>query len=261
MGFNKIHLIGMDLGTPENGKHHSEHSLYRDIEKVGDADSELFNYTQGKYSIPGNFGGETSTNIYLDATRVSLENLLRIYHNRREGIHCYNSNNGAFIANTIPTKIEDLNVEKPDRPTSDTIKDIKNYFFFTPLSPDIDVDNFANTELKAFYALRNEFTMKKHISSPSALLDEFNRIIGLVNSLAQMDHPGSMLVRGSIQSILTIIAKACLFQTDEETFAEKYRIGQKRYDELINYIYDFMLTEPLKLDDTWDDVIKTLDNK
>ena len=105
MGFRCIYLIGVDMGYKEKEQHHSKHTAY--LGKMPEADHLrrlLSKRPSREKTVPGNFGGEVTTNNILEMSRLHLEYTLRPNTQAR----VYNLNDGALIDGAIPLPQEDF---------------------------------------------------------------------------------------------------------------------------------------------------------
>lgn len=100
MGFREIYLFGVDLGTRNQGRHHSKDSLYR---HDGDDKDELagamtFDTVYDQVDL-ANFGGLAHTEAIMLWTRDSLS---RVIANYRPSAQVYNCSDGLLIENARP---------------------------------------------------------------------------------------------------------------------------------------------------------------
>ncbi|MFL0809599.1 MAG: DUF115 domain-containing protein [Agarilytica sp.] len=259
MGFKEIYLMGVDLGTRPDGAHHSQFSLYTDLEKkTKQKGHSAFEKKDSDYLVPGNFGGEVYTNPILHGTRSSLEILLRHIENTRNDITCYNSNDGALINGAKPIALEDL----PELPQVsdkslelDKIRENSFYFFE---SPGIDADLTKEKYLKNFFDIRGDLVLKKDIKNAKEMIKAFNKIYFTLRDRSKTNGVTELLLRGSLNGYFTLLLKNCLHHKSGEKFNIAFKLGRSAYMSFLKRAYQMMETIPLKHDDTPDRVLVKL---
>lgn len=262
MGFKEIIFFGVDLGTRPDGAHHSSLSLYNEIEPgVSDEDANVFNYSKSKYEIAGNFGGKVHTNPFLDSTRVHMEILLRHTARTLGDVRCFNPNDGAFIDGVEPIQPADLTIKELSIDKAKLIADIRNRHFIVPESETITEEAIKKDYLTNFFETLKNIDLPEHIDSPEVLYTSMRTIYQKIANLSTSDPVTTMLLRGSINGYFTIIMKACYFQPDKTRFIEAYQKGRTTYQAFLAEVYTFMQEQPLKLDDTYDNIITQLKPK
>ncbi len=90
LGFRKVYLFGVDMGTKSDGKFHAKDSVYG----IGVLDE----ITKASQSYPGNLGGDATGSLIYDWSRKVLENTLNGYRT----VQVYNCSNGVRIDGAIP---------------------------------------------------------------------------------------------------------------------------------------------------------------
>ncbi len=98
LGFRELYLVGVDLGSRDPGRHHSQKSIYLADEEF--LESHPAHLAASKYSIVnfGNFGGTVYTNGSFLYASIFMANLLSGY----EAAKVYNLSDGLQIKGTIP---------------------------------------------------------------------------------------------------------------------------------------------------------------
>jgi len=255
MGFKDIYLMGVDLGYGADGKHHSNLSLYSDIEGASENPEQVFDYTTGQYPVKGNKTESVFTTATLDTTRIYCGLLLRNYRLSGDSITCYNSNDGAFIdeTNTIdPIEIAELETIKDKE---SLISTLKNTFFSSPDRQKIDEKHFEENQLKHFFDTLPTLLIKKNTPSATEFYDEINRTYLQVKNFRQDQPITTMLLRGSLQCFFTYFVKSCLYQRDPVKYQEAYNICYTFYSKFLDEAGQFMRDQALQPDDTWDEYI------
>ena len=105
MGFRRLYLFGVDMGTKAEGRFHAEGSVYG---KGG-----LPERNKASQSFPGNFGGLVTGESVFNWSRRVLEGVLKAHR----GLTTYNCSDGARIDGAIPmvSRVLELENEPVDR--------------------------------------------------------------------------------------------------------------------------------------------------
>lgn len=255
MGFKEIYLLGVDLGVREDGAHHSSLSLYYDLEKKTQKKGfSGFERKAGDYEIPGNFGDKVTTNPVLHSTKTNMEILIR--HLKRSGreFNVYNPNRGALIDGTLTVAQADLPPPTAEIPKAEAMAAIKNIHFFKAPERHIDEAYFREKYLVPFFALRPQLTLGKKLETFADLRAEMTRIFRLVRDIKSTSPVTCLLLRGSINSLFTLLTHALLFTRDKQVFQDYVRRGRAGYMDMINTAYGMMETKPLQNDTSVDTV-------
>ncbi|MDZ7923456.1 MAG: 6-hydroxymethylpterin diphosphokinase MptE-like protein [Marinagarivorans sp.] len=253
LGFKNIVLLGVDLGMPSDGEHHSALSIYHDIEKKNKTTAPV---NKGNYNIPGNFGGTVSTNPILHSTKNNMEMLLR--HIERSGIsvNVLNPNNGALIDCTQTVQSHDL----PDysgTAKAQVIHTIKTQLMAKLPPKYISDEDFKSTELKDFYALKAQLILPKNINNSLELHAAMNKIF---KTIIKENPINKLLLRGSINSAFTLLVNTTLFCKNNHDFKHNYQRGRALYMELLKRAFESMEQHPLQCDTSRDKVAIALAN-
>lgn len=98
VGFREIYLVGVDLGSRDKGRHHSEKSVYIADEKFLETHPEHKAAT--KYPLPrqGSLGGTVFANSSFLYAAMFMANLMRMFPVAK----VYNLGDGTRISGTIP---------------------------------------------------------------------------------------------------------------------------------------------------------------
>ena len=98
-GCRRIHLFGIDLGSPDAAMHHSKDSPYMQ----GDLDY----VAQNKYEMEGNFGG-TMLGSFIHVQSRTMKELEISEHG--QGVAYFNCSDGVKIKGMLPLRPEDLDL-------------------------------------------------------------------------------------------------------------------------------------------------------
>lgn len=140
MGFNKIHLVGVDFGFKDAEQHHAKSSVYFDDEAP--EDEILDKIVRDTHSVhkthkptQGNFTEEVlSTEIFMhsrDAMAITIDEY--------PGAQVFNLNDGALIRNATPLHAEDLIVVSTPENKAATVQAMLSAF-----TEEYDVNPFSN---------------------------------------------------------------------------------------------------------------------
>jgi hypothetical protein len=255
MGFKEIYLLGVDLGVREDGAHHSSLSLYYDLEKKTQQKGfSGFERKAGDYEIAGNFGDKVTTNPVLHGTKTNMEILIR--HMKRSGkeFNVYNPNRGALIDGTLTVAQADLPIPKAEIAKQAAIESIKKLHFCQVPEHTIDEAYFREKYMGPFFDLRPQLTLSKKLEDFNELREEMVRIFREIRDMKKTSPVTCMLLRGSINSLFTLLTYALLFVRDKYVFQDYVQRGRKSYLEMINTAYQMMETKPLQNDTSVDTV-------
>ncbi|MFL0799161.1 MAG: DUF115 domain-containing protein [Agarilytica sp.] len=259
MGFENIHLIGVDFGVKEAEKHHSKHSVYNEMEAF--AKKEKIDYTiyDENRAMPckGNFGGEVMAMPTLNMARISVERYLKLIKPMFPNLRCINTNNGAYIEGTESIHLSELDDCK-EVDIEKEVKDIKESHFHYQKN-DIFENKNEQDLLKYFYSIQDKVKISTNISNNSELYHELRRayrIIGKDNDL--ISH---FLLRGSFNTFFGCIVENSMYCTSEEALKNQIEIGARHFNQFIDDIYEKMAKSPFKLDETYSGYVKAMKEK
>jgi hypothetical protein len=105
MCFRQIYLFGIDLGTRDASKHHSQDAIYYRSE----AWKKGYNQAAMDIEMPGNFGGKAYTNPTLHWTRMMMAHGIEAYSFAK----IYNCSDGVQIPGTLPKLSRTLKIDAP----------------------------------------------------------------------------------------------------------------------------------------------------
>lgn len=91
MGFRKLYLFGVDMGTRERDVYHSSQT-YIGIGAAPEWGSS------NRFEVPGNFGGTAYTEGIMNWSRFTFENVVRLHRD----VECVNCSDGVRIENAVP---------------------------------------------------------------------------------------------------------------------------------------------------------------
>ncbi|NVJ90017.1 MAG: motility associated factor glycosyltransferase family protein [Methylocystaceae bacterium] len=109
LGFRNIYLVGVDCGRYLGAKHHASGSIYEET-GVFDGIEKNMDFS---IKVPGNFGGEVSTTIFLDMSRRLITSIAR-----RLDINLFNCSHGARIDLAKPISSGAIKLSNPENQQS-----------------------------------------------------------------------------------------------------------------------------------------------
>ena len=255
MGFKNIYFLGVDLGTREDGSHHSKNSVYEDIQKKDTEGKAYMPYTNKdeSYKVPGNFGGEVITNNVLDRTRINLETLLRIFRPA-----AFNPNKGALICGAQTVDQSSLEIEKYDGDKSLIVNQLFDSQF-VELEKDFVEDDFISL-IRPIFRNRKDLKLAKSPKSINDAVDEMNRVYSFVRNMEKDDPVAMMLFRGTLNMLFTQIYKNIIFTQKKDSFEKAWEIGREAYHKFLTGAFNQLKNDPLQLDNSRSEDLKILIN-
>lgn len=91
MGFRKLYLFGVDMGTRERDVYHSSQTY------IGIGAAKEWG-SSNRFEVPGNFGGTAYTEGIMNWSRFTFENVVRLHRD----VQCVNCSDGVRIENVVP---------------------------------------------------------------------------------------------------------------------------------------------------------------
>lgn len=257
MGFREIYFIGVDMGTADDGRHHSELSLYTSIEEKVEGGIHISYVDENEtYRVAGNFTETVSTNPILDKSRQNLELLLKMFR-----IDAYNPNNGAKISGAAAVRQDDINIPAFKKSKQALVSELFERHFTTVGNDKNVIDAGVNDMLRQFVEIRPKLELKKHPKNIDEAAGELSRVYSYIRSL-EASAPLSMhLLRGSVNILFALMYKSFIFAKDTERFEQGYRLGWETYNLFLEKAYWTMENSPFVWDDTKDTKLAALLNQ
>ncbi|MGE6139811.1 6-hydroxymethylpterin diphosphokinase MptE-like protein [Aeromonas rivipollensis] len=244
LGFKEIYLFGIDNGYKNPQHHHSKLSnYYDDNEKPIEQLTKLV--TQSAcYTIPGNFGGEVTTDRLFCVSIKSMESLLKLH----EHVTCYNCSDGAAIEGAIPLHTSDVVMNNVIHDKI-ALTDIIYNKFFSPL----DVTRKDIEEFMAFdffdSVLEKMISDWKHVEMSRSAVSEqmqkhFEYLVFISNT--RQRHIFRVLV-GSVNYFFSFI-NTIMYSFDDIRMNDKivspsiaimiefFEVMKSTYPEALNFI-------------------------
>ncbi len=117
-GFKNIYLLGVDLGTKEEGKIHSK--------EYSESDKDILHLLN--IEAEGNFGGKVLTKKDFYLSKLLLEEQIELFNSQGFKIKVFNLSDGIKINGTIPLHPEDLPIKNKLVKKREIAKNIKIMF-------------------------------------------------------------------------------------------------------------------------------------
>lgn len=245
LGFREIVLLGVDLGMKDDSSHHSSLSIYYDIEKKKqEKAASQFN----NYPVKGNFGGDVLTNPILHATKSNFELLIRQMERSGVSLKIYNPNDGALIDGTLPTPADEL-PDYQSQNKQEIIADIKTRCMKQLPELAINENKFKKRFLRYFPKLKKKLSLPERVANATELLDTLNLIF---KTIVSQDPVPKLLLRGSINSVFTLLVQTTLFTREDEEFKRQYKVFREQYQHLLDFAFTLMEEKPLQCDTSVD---------
>lgn len=254
MGFREIYFIGVDMGTAEDGRHHSDLSLYTSIEeKVEDGVYVSYVDENQTYRVAGNFTETVSTNPTLDKSRQNLENLLHLFK-----IDAINPNNGAKIRGAAAVRQDDINLPAFKKSKQTLVSELFERHFVDIGNDKNELDAGVNELIRQFVEIRPTLEIKQHPKNIKEAAGELSRVYSYIRSLEASSPLSMHLLRGSVNMLFAPMYKSFICAKDEEHFREGYRLGWEAYNSFLEEAYSTMQNNPFVWDDTKTEMLEVL---
>ncbi|MFT7559295.1 MAG: hypothetical protein ACI93R_001200 [Flavobacteriales bacterium] len=256
MGFEEIHLVGVDLGVLESTKHHSKFSVYNEMEsfaKKNNIDYTIFDKERSSY-CEGNLGGTVMAMPTLQTARISIERYLKLIRPAFPNLRVINSNHGAKIAGTESVKLDEIS----DCPTIDKTKEIsemkKSHFHYYKNS------NFENKKnhkhLTYLLEIKEQLKLQSDISSDIDLYREISRVYKTIS--AKKDKTAHYMLRGSLNVFFGSIVEHSMYCKNTNDFKVQVSKGTRHYNRFIDEVYKRLISDPFKKDATHSGYVKAM---
>jgi len=205
VGFNRIYLFGVDMGSKVKEIHHSKNTVYVDmLPEEDELKKFLLIQPENSIVVPGNFGGEAHTNKILAFSSRMITHHAQFHPHAK----IFNLNDGAKIEHAIPLPPENFAEEWLEGLGK---RDALNFALSAFEEKSFDVDEIKNKLLEnvdAFIA-KVEAIVTREQSSVDDILDKMTEIHYLTFSPAHSGDACALLFRGSVARLLSMTYNAC----------------------------------------------------
>jgi len=211
-GFRNIYLFGVDLGSKNKEEHHSKHTVYLNMLPEEDhLKTLLSNQPDNDISVPGNFGGDISTNKVLSFARRMMEYAIVPHPDAK----VYNLNDGALIEHAIPLYAEDFEAKWPVASSKASAVEAAMAAF--------EHKEFNLTELRqSLLGQIDDFIVQiaeivnREQNSLSDVIDKLIAIHRLTFDTENMGKPCALLFRGTLSRLLSMAFNAVTIIRDQD---------------------------------------------
>lgn len=221
-GFRHIYLFGVDMGYRDKERHHSQHTAY--LNKMPEAEHLkrlLSKRPGGDIEVPGNFGGEVSTNKILLMARRQMGYAIKSHPATR----VFNLNDGAAIDGAVPLHPEDFSGCGSVDGRVRTLRAIEAAFEHKVT----DITALQQSLLDQVDAFIEEISvlLREKQTSRSAVIARLEELYRLVRQKDAALLPVGPLFRGFLYHLLSLCFNAISIITDEEEAVAKaeYDLG------------------------------------
>ncbi|MEZ0271556.1 MAG: 6-hydroxymethylpterin diphosphokinase MptE-like protein, partial [Methylophilaceae bacterium] len=211
-GFKNIYLFGVDMGSKDKEKHHSQHTVYVNLLPEEDHLKKLLAHQPSNdIVVPGNFGGEAHANKILAFARRMMGFMVKGYPDAK----VYNLNDGAMIENTIPLPPADFDERWAggcDKRA--TVEAVMNTFE----AGDFDLEALQRILLEridAFIA-QVEAIVSQPQDSLSNVLDKMIAIHWMTLGPSNINDPCALVFRGTAARLLSMAYNAVTIIKDSD---------------------------------------------
>jgi hypothetical protein len=211
-GFKNIYLFGVDMGSKDKEKHHSQHTVYVNLLPEEDHLKKLLAHQPSNdIVVPGNFGGEAHANKILAFARRMMGFMVKGYPDAK----VYNLNDGAMIENTIPLPSADFDERWAggcDKRA--TVEAVMNTFE----AGDFDLEVLQRILLEridAFIA-QVEAIVSQPQDSLSNVLDKMIAIHWMTLGPSNINDPCALVFRGTAARLLSMAYNAVTIIKDSD---------------------------------------------
>lgn len=255
MGFMDIHLIGVDFGMTDDGKHHASNSVYDDMNRARyNGKLPPRPKKTNEPMVPGNFGGEVETRHVWDMSRIAMQRLLELARRSFPNFSCRNTNRGAKIEYAETVALEDM----PPCPSVDKqacMAALPEDHFYRPPEPVETIDP-KKDYLTYLFAIKDKLRLADNLATEQELYQEMCRVYQLIAE--NKDAFAHQLLRGSLNCFFGSIVENSFYCKDKQAFRSQVQLGVDRFNEFIGKVYEQMESDPFVLDDTIDKNIALL---
>jgi hypothetical protein len=211
-GFRNIYLFGVDMGSKDKEKHHSQHTVYVNLMPEEDHLKKILAHQPSNdIVVPGNFGGEVHANKILAFARRMMGFALSGYPDAK----VYNLNDGALIENTMPLRPEEFG--KYWQGGCDRLATVEAAMA-TFESKKFDLDDLQKKLMDRIdtFIAQVEAIVARPQTSLSDVLDKMVEIHWMTLSPVNINDPSGLLFRGTTARLLSMAYNAATIIKDKD---------------------------------------------
>lgn len=215
-GFKQVYLFGVDMGYKDKEQRHSQHTAYHNnMSDDDDIERLLADKPDSEMVVPGNFGGEVSTDKILSVARRMMGSMIIRYPEAR----VFNLNDGAMVTGATPLHKEDFVFDGSLADKATAIEAIKGAF---------ESRQFNLAELEQSLLLQIDgFTeniaaiVAQEQKTRSEVIDKLSKIHQYIQAEVNMAKPCALLFRGAAFHLLSMTFNAVTVIKDEDEVLAK----------------------------------------
>lgn len=233
MGFSEIYLLGVDVGYPKEGPHHSKMSFYYDDDhsnsNVARVVQETHDSMKQTITVPGNFGDEVESVYILVGCRDLISQSIRIHG---DGKKIYNLNYGAEIKRAEPLHLEDVVIMATPEDRQHSIERIAACFSRDYPRSIEDNLGFLAGQLEAVHAdVRDIFA--RPINRKMDVVDALRDLSDYLFAKKHASTAVFPMLRGSLYHMSHLFFDCLTLIPDQET-AVKY--SRRGFDSILDFL-------------------------
>lgn len=233
MGFEEIYLLGVDVGYPKEGPHHSTMSHYYDEEHSDANVAKVVKETDAAMKktipVPGNFGETVESTFMLMQCRDLISFSVRMHG---QGKEVFNLNDGAAIHGATPLHAEDLRIESTVEDKRRSLERI-NACFTTDYPREVKRNlGFLAGQLEAVHADVRDIFARPIVCK----LDVCDALRDLSDYLFAKKHAGTAvfpMLRGSLFHMCQFFYECLTIIEDQEKAVQYARAG---FDIILEFL-------------------------
>jgi len=211
-GFKNIYLFGVDMGSKDKEKHHSQHTVYVNLmPEEYHLKKILAHQPANDIVTPGNFGGEVHANKILSFAR----RMMGFAVGNRPDAKVYNLNDGAMIDHTIPLHPVDFGGHWTGGcDKSATVEAVMSTFE----TVDYDLEELQRKLLERIdtFIAQVEAIVSVPQDSLSNVLDKMVEIHWMTLAPSNINDPCALLFRGTAARLLSMAYNAITIIKDSD---------------------------------------------
>jgi hypothetical protein len=211
-GFRELYLFGVDMGSKDKEKHHSQHTVYVNLLPEEDHLKKILAHQPSNdIVVPGNFGGEAHANKILAFARRMMGFAIGSYPDAK----VYNLNDGALIENAMPLRPEDFAQHWSGGCDSRATVEAAMATFETK---EFDLEALQQNlieRIDTFIAQVESIVARPH-TSLSDVLDKMVEMHWMTLSPTNINDPCGLLFRGTTARLLSMAYNAATIIKDSD---------------------------------------------
>jgi hypothetical protein len=217
VGFNRIFLFGVDMGSKVKEIHHSKNTVYVDmLPEEDDLKKFLLIQPENSIVVPGNFGGEAHTNKILAFSSRMITHHAQMHPEAK----IFNLNDGARIECVAPLPPGAFATEWIDGLEKTRALELA-FSAFRDKAFDYEEIKAKLMESVDEFISRVETIVSREQSSYADLLDKMTEIHYLTFSPVHSGDSCALLFRGTVARLLSMTYNACGIIRDQDEVLAK----------------------------------------